>query len=77
MVITVYALIILIGENSEVELESVAVAVKPAPRSDPLGKGIVNENLLVLSVLLSASVYAEIPVSVSSTLPSTKDPIKT
>ena len=69
-VITVYAFILLNGENSEVEFDIVAVVVISEPKSIPTGKGIVNVNMLVLSVLPSTSVYKEMFVFVSSTLPS-------
>ena len=55
-----YALIIISGENSEVELFLVPVVVIKLPTTAPEGKGNTNLYLFVLSVLPSASLYKEI-----------------
>ena len=75
LVITVYALIIISGENSDVELLLVPVVVIKSPTTVPDGKGNTNLYLLVLSVLPSGSAYEEVVASWSSPLPSTAVPI--
>ena len=60
------------GENSEVLFATVAVDVIKLPLITPEDSGIVNLNLLVLSVLPSKSVYEVIPAALSAPLPSIK-----